>query len=82
MRAVTFPIDTTKTRLQIQGQMMKEALKENKYTGMLDAFTKIVSEEGFFRLYRGLVTLSLSLLMVMIIMGDEWNEWMMMNAAA
>jgi len=51
---VTFPIDTTKIRLQIQGQHTKQALKDNKYNGMMDAFTKIVRDEGFRRLYRGL----------------------------
>ena len=30
----TFPIDTSKIRLQIQGQVMEASLKDVKYTGM------------------------------------------------
>ncbi|KAH9512459.1 Piwi-like protein 1 [Bulinus truncatus] len=34
----TFPIDTTKTRLQIQGQVMDAQLRDLKYRGMFHAF--------------------------------------------
>lgn len=50
---VTFPIDTTKTRLQLQGQHIDVANKEIKYRGMLSAFVKISNEEGLRALYNG-----------------------------
>ena len=49
----TFPIDTTKTRLQVQGQAVERALQACRYRGMLDAFVKISREEGPTALYRG-----------------------------
>lgn len=49
----TFPIDTTKTRLQIQGQAVEQALRARRYRGMLDAFLKISRQEGPTALYRG-----------------------------
>lgn len=49
----TFPIDTTKTRLQIQGQVIDSAHAKIKYRGMLHAFTRIFSEEGVAALYAG-----------------------------
>lgn len=45
----TFPIDTTKTRLQIQ-----EGFHGMKYNGMLDCGRKILREEGFRSLYNGI----------------------------
>ncbi|CAE1310383.1 SLC25A14_30 [Acanthosepion pharaonis] len=50
----TFPIDTTKTRLQIQGQVIDARLTECKYRGMFHAFVRIFHEEGFHALYSGL----------------------------
>ncbi|KAH9514639.1 hypothetical protein Btru_023162 [Bulinus truncatus] len=50
----TFPIDTTKTRLQIQGQVMDAQLRDLKYRGMFHAFVRIVREEGPLSLYSGL----------------------------
>ncbi|XP_055868352.1 kidney mitochondrial carrier protein 1-like isoform X2 [Biomphalaria glabrata] len=50
----TFPIDTTKTRLQIQGQVMDAQLRDLKYRGMFHAFVRIVREEGPLALYSGL----------------------------
>lgn len=49
----TFPIDTTKTRLQLQGQHIDTVNKEIKYRGMLSAFVKISNEEGLRALYNG-----------------------------
>ncbi|CAL1544427.1 unnamed protein product [Lymnaea stagnalis] len=50
----TFPIDTTKTRLQIQGQVIDAQLRNLKYRGMLHAFLRIFKEEGAHALYSGL----------------------------
>lgn len=49
----TFPIDTTKTRLQIQGQKNDCKYSELKYRGMIDAFVKISKQEGVHALYSG-----------------------------
>ncbi|XP_022338343.2 kidney mitochondrial carrier protein 1 [Crassostrea virginica] len=51
----TFPIDTTKTRLQVQGQTIDVRLKEIKYRGMVHALKRIYAEEGVRALYSGLV---------------------------
>lgn len=45
----TFPVDTTKTRLQIQ-----EGFHSMKYKGMFDCGIKIFKEEGFRSLYNGI----------------------------
>ncbi|XP_026480987.1 mitochondrial uncoupling protein Bmcp [Ctenocephalides felis] len=50
----TFPIDTTKTRLQIQGQKIDHRHAELKYKGMTDAFIKISQQEGVRALYSGI----------------------------
>lgn len=50
----TFPIDTTKTRLQIQGQKIDRSLTELKYRGMSHAFFRIFKEEGIRSLYSGI----------------------------
>ncbi|CAH1104687.1 unnamed protein product [Psylliodes chrysocephalus] len=50
----TFPIDTTKTRLQIQGQKLDKNHANLKYRGMVDCFIKIAKQEGFSSLYSGI----------------------------
>jgi len=50
----TFPFDTTKTRLQVQGQVVNESLKELKYRGMIHAMMRISKEEGARALYNGI----------------------------
>lgn len=50
----TFPIDTTKTRLQVQGQRIDQSHSELKYRGMTDAFVKISKQEGMKALYSGI----------------------------
>ncbi|XP_013111774.1 mitochondrial uncoupling protein Bmcp [Stomoxys calcitrans] len=50
----TFPIDTTKTRLQIQGQKIDNTFSQLRYRGMTDAFIKISREEGLRALYSGI----------------------------
>jgi len=50
----TFPVDTTKTRLQIQGQQIDARHTALKYRGMLHALRCIGREEGIRALYNGL----------------------------
>uniref|UniRef100_A0AC11B524 Solute carrier family 25 member 30 n=1 Tax=Ovis aries TaxID=9940 RepID=A0AC11B524_SHEEP len=50
----TFPIDLTKTRLQIQGQKNDANFKEIRYRGMLHALVRIGREEGLKALYSGI----------------------------
>ncbi|XP_072914568.1 brain mitochondrial carrier protein 1 [Hemitrygon akajei] len=50
----TFPIDLTKTRLQVQGQSVDLRYKEIKYRGMLHALLRIFKEEGLRALYSGI----------------------------
>ena len=50
----TFPIDTTKTRLQVQGQIIDKSLTQLKYRGMLHAIYRISIEEGPRNLFNGL----------------------------
>lgn len=52
--AVTYPLDLTKTRLQLQGEI---AAGEQmlKYRGMFQTAFGIVKEEGFFMLWRGML---------------------------
>ncbi|CAD5116933.1 DgyrCDS5773 [Dimorphilus gyrociliatus] len=50
----TFPIDTTKTRLQIQGQKIDKNFCTIKYRGMSHALVLIGKEEGVSALYSGL----------------------------
>ncbi|KAI1141676.1 mitochondrial 2-oxodicarboxylate carrier 1 [Hypoxylon sp. FL0543] len=46
-----YPLDVVKTRVQLQ---TGKATGADAYTGMLDCFQKIVRNEGFSRLYRGI----------------------------
>ncbi|KZC06440.1 PREDICTED: kidney mitochondrial carrier protein 1 [Dufourea novaeangliae] len=50
----TFPLDTTKTRLQIQGQKLDKRHAHLKYSGMTDALVQISKQEGFKALYSGI----------------------------
>ncbi|XP_053608452.1 mitochondrial uncoupling protein Bmcp [Plodia interpunctella] len=50
----TFPIDTTKTRLQIQGQKIDPRHVALRYTGMVDCFVKTSQQEGIKALYCGI----------------------------
>lgn len=49
----TFPIDTAKTRLQIQGQVSDETCREIRYRGMVHALYRVFREEGLRALYHG-----------------------------
>jgi solute carrier family 25 2-oxodicarboxylate transporter 21 len=48
-----YPLDTVKTRLMLQTKV--EVPGAERYTGMMDAFRKIIASEGVGRLYRGMV---------------------------
>ncbi|XP_033491569.1 dicarboxylate carrier UCP2-like [Epinephelus lanceolatus] len=53
---VTFPLDTAKVRLQIQGESQKvEGVREMKYRGVFGTITTMVRTEGPRSLYSGLV---------------------------
>ncbi|XP_069496164.1 kidney mitochondrial carrier protein 1 isoform X2 [Ambystoma mexicanum] len=52
--ACTFPIDLTKTRLQVQGQANDAKFMEIRYRGMMHAFARIFREEGLGALYSGI----------------------------
>ncbi|KAL3488120.1 mitochondrial carrier domain-containing protein [Aspergillus germanicus] len=49
---VMYPLDVVKTRVQLQ--QGTAAAGEEFYTGMFDCFRKIIRNEGFSRLYRGI----------------------------
>ena len=53
LKTGTFPIDTTKTRLQLQGQVIDVKQKEIRYRGMLHAFVRIAKEDGVKALFNG-----------------------------
>jgi solute carrier family 25 2-oxodicarboxylate transporter 21 len=46
-----YPLDVVKTRVQLQDNTAKGA---DRYNGMVDCFRKIIKNEGFSRLYRGI----------------------------
>lgn len=51
----SIPMDTTKVRLQLQGENVKKgSLQPLKYRGMLHTMTTITKEEGINSLFRGL----------------------------
>ncbi|XP_065585333.1 brain mitochondrial carrier protein 1 isoform X2 [Cyrtonyx montezumae] len=49
----TFPVDLTKTRLQVQGQSADARFREVRYRGMFHALFRICREEGGRALYSG-----------------------------
>lgn len=51
----TYPLDLTKTRLQIQGEVRSQGGQAPvKYRGMIQTALGIAREEGFFHLWRGI----------------------------
>jgi len=50
----TNPIDVIKTRLQIQGELLKKGQGEIKYKGFFRGFLRIWKDEGLGGLYKGL----------------------------
>ncbi|EMF17254.1 mitochondrial carrier [Sphaerulina musiva SO2202] len=73
---VMYPLDVVKTRVQIQGRVPVPG--QDFYTGMGDCFKKIVANEGFSRLYRGI---SAPILMeapkraTKFAANDEWGKF-------
>eukprot|EP00095_Tigriopus_kingsejongensis_P009378 snap_masked-scaffold732_size105256-processed-gene-0.13 protein:Tk09378 transcript:snap_masked-scaffold732_size105256-processed-gene-0.13-mRNA-1 annotation:"hypothetical protein DAPPUDRAFT_316658" len=51
---ITYPIDTAKTRLQLQGQTLDRRYLQRAYRGTFHCWWRIVQEEGPARLYHGL----------------------------
>jgi len=51
---ITFPLDTAKTRLQLQGQVCDNQWKTTKYRGTLQTVLAIAREEGLRTVYKGL----------------------------
>ncbi|KAI5808848.1 mitochondrial carrier domain-containing protein [Peziza echinospora] len=47
-----YPLDVVKTRIQLQVGVAKPGAEH--YTSMVDCFSKIIKQEGFSRLYRGI----------------------------
>ncbi|KAM7394401.1 hypothetical protein PAMP_021206 [Pampus punctatissimus] len=52
---VTFPLDTAKVRLQIQGEKAVEAAKNIRYRGVFGTISTMIRTEGPRSLYNGLV---------------------------
>jgi len=50
----TYPIDTAKTRLQLQGQHLEKRWQLIRYKGMTNCLVTIVKEEGVKAMYQGL----------------------------
>ena len=51
---ITFPVDTAKTRLQLQGQNCDQAWTRQRYRGMLNCLVTLVREEGLASVYQGI----------------------------
>jgi len=52
--ASTFPIDTAKIRLQLQGSTGDSRFTRTKYSGFVSCLQRVAGEEGASKLYRGL----------------------------
>jgi solute carrier family 25 protein 14/30 len=50
----TFPIDTAKIRLQLQGQAIDQRHSTTPYRGMIHCWQKVIAEEGVRVLYNGI----------------------------
>jgi len=72
---VMYPLDVVKTRVQLQ---TGKEVGEEAYNGMVDCFRKIIRNEGFSRLYRGI---SAPILMeapkraTKFAANDEWGKF-------
>ena len=51
---ITFPVDTAKTRLQLQGQNCDKRWARQRYRGMLNCLVTLVKEEGVASVYQGI----------------------------
>lgn len=76
---VTLPFDLIKTRIQ---QMQPDANGNFPYKGIVHCGSKVVTEEGFFALWKGLGTFCVRVaphavitLMVMDNLNEKYNDW-------
>ena len=51
---ISNPFEVMKTRLQLQGELMKQGSYHKKYDGMLSGMVKVASQEGVLALQKGL----------------------------
>lgn len=69
-----YPLDVVKTRVQLQ---TGKATGADSYNGMLDCFQKIVRNEGFSRLYRGItapILMEAPKRAIKFAANDEWGK--------
>lgn len=72
---VMYPLDVVKTRVQLQTGKGGGA---DAYTGMLDCFQKIIRNEGFSRLYRGItapILMEAPKRATKFAANDEWGKF-------
>jgi len=72
---VMYPLDVVKTRVQIQ---TGKGVGEDSYNGMVDCFRKIVRNEGFSRLYRGItapILMEAPKRATKFAANDEWGKF-------
>lgn len=72
---VMYPLDVVKTRVQLQ---TATATGEDAYNGMVDCFRKIIKNEGFSRLYRGIsapIMMEAPKRATKFAANDEWGKF-------
>ncbi|KAF2202956.1 mitochondrial 2-oxodicarboxylate carrier protein-like protein [Delitschia confertaspora ATCC 74209] len=72
---VMYPLDVVKTRVQLQ---TGKEVGEEAYKGMVDCFRKIVRNEGFSRLYRGIqapILMEAPKRATKFAANDEWGKF-------
>jgi len=72
---VMYPLDVVKTRVQLQ---TGKVTGEEGYNGMLDCFRKIIRNEGFGRLYRGIeapILMEAPKRATKFAANDKWGEF-------
>ena len=52
---IMHPLDIIKTRFQVQSKANIKPGSPTYYTGIVDCFRKIVQQEGFFALWKGVI---------------------------
>ncbi|KAL5872533.1 hypothetical protein ACKVWC_008157 [Pyricularia oryzae] len=72
---VMYPLDVVKTRMQLQ---TSTAVGADAYNGTLDCFRKIIKNEGFSRLYRGItapILMEAPKRATKFAANDEWGKF-------
>ncbi|KAI6382883.1 Mitochondrial 2-oxodicarboxylate carrier 2 [Pyricularia grisea] len=72
---VMYPLDVVKTRMQLQ---TSTAVGADSYNGTLDCFRKIIKNEGFSRLYRGItapILMEAPKRATKFAANDEWGKF-------